>query len=273
MANGNRILAWLTALLICSPSHAALYDRGDGLIYDDVLNTTWSQDTNLFKTLATVSGNLQGFIQNVIDANHGIVVNLPNALDTPPNSGNHALSIDDFTGDMYHALAWQGEAFPIRQNWWAAKAFIGYLNEIAYKGHTNWQLPSAQELPFMIAVNLENCSGCIIHYEFKSSFTDRTSDIADNFTNLYLSSLFWTNTETTSPNNIPASVNQQAVMAGLGSGPGNEQTESWKSYKGGQIWAVLPSDVSAVPLPSSGWLFASALIGLTKLKRNKYRRG
>ncbi|MER2625287.1 MAG: DUF1566 domain-containing protein [Accumulibacter sp.] len=31
---------------ICNPSHAALYNRGGGLIYDDVQNITWLQDAN-----------------------------------------------------------------------------------------------------------------------------------------------------------------------------------------------------------------------------------
>ena len=31
-------------------SHAALYDRGNGLIYDDVLNVTWLQDANYAQT-------------------------------------------------------------------------------------------------------------------------------------------------------------------------------------------------------------------------------
>ena len=37
-------------VVISSSSHAALYDRGNGLIYDDVLNITWMQDANYAKT-------------------------------------------------------------------------------------------------------------------------------------------------------------------------------------------------------------------------------
>lgn len=41
-----------TALLIPSLSvNAALYDRGNGLIYDDVLDVTWTQNGNLPQTL------------------------------------------------------------------------------------------------------------------------------------------------------------------------------------------------------------------------------
>ena len=37
-------------LAMSSVSHAALVDRGGGLIYDDVLNVTWLQDANYAKT-------------------------------------------------------------------------------------------------------------------------------------------------------------------------------------------------------------------------------
>jgi hypothetical protein len=36
--------------VVSSSSHAALYDRGNGLIYDDVLNITWMQDANYAQT-------------------------------------------------------------------------------------------------------------------------------------------------------------------------------------------------------------------------------
>ncbi|MDB4529200.1 hypothetical protein N9193_04785 [Pseudomonadales bacterium] len=37
-------------VVISSSSHAALYDRGNGLIYDDVLDITWLQDANYAQT-------------------------------------------------------------------------------------------------------------------------------------------------------------------------------------------------------------------------------
>ena len=42
--------ALLAASLLSGAAHAALYDRGGGLIYDDVLNITWLQDANQAKT-------------------------------------------------------------------------------------------------------------------------------------------------------------------------------------------------------------------------------
>ncbi|HET8709955.1 MAG TPA: VPLPA-CTERM sorting domain-containing protein [Spongiibacteraceae bacterium] len=46
-------LALFTALatgLFAASAHAALYDRGNGMIYDNVLNITWLQDANFAKT-------------------------------------------------------------------------------------------------------------------------------------------------------------------------------------------------------------------------------
>lgn len=44
------VVASLVLMLYSSVSHAALHDRGGGLIYDDVLNVTWLQDANYAKT-------------------------------------------------------------------------------------------------------------------------------------------------------------------------------------------------------------------------------
>ncbi len=44
-------LALAAAGVLCSGvAHAALHDRGGGLLYDDVLNITWLQDANYAKT-------------------------------------------------------------------------------------------------------------------------------------------------------------------------------------------------------------------------------
>jgi hypothetical protein len=41
---------WLILLLAALPAQAALFDRGAGLIYDDVFDITWVQDANLART-------------------------------------------------------------------------------------------------------------------------------------------------------------------------------------------------------------------------------
>jgi hypothetical protein len=57
-----RTLLLATALAASlTGAHAALFNRGGGMIYDDVQNITWLQDWNYNKTLFTASGGTQGF--------------------------------------------------------------------------------------------------------------------------------------------------------------------------------------------------------------------
>lgn len=44
------LMASAAIILASSPVHATLFDRGGGLIYDDVLNITWLQDANYAMT-------------------------------------------------------------------------------------------------------------------------------------------------------------------------------------------------------------------------------
>ena len=46
----NKILTIISMSVLPFTANAALYDRGNGLIYDDVLDITWLQDANYAKT-------------------------------------------------------------------------------------------------------------------------------------------------------------------------------------------------------------------------------
>jgi len=48
----QKVLSILTvaSLTLSGISQASLYDRGEGLIYDDVLDVTWLKDANYAKT-------------------------------------------------------------------------------------------------------------------------------------------------------------------------------------------------------------------------------
>ena len=59
MTNLLRLVACLL-VVVSSSSHAALYDRGNGLIYDDVLNITWLQDANYAHTSGYAAANAVG---------------------------------------------------------------------------------------------------------------------------------------------------------------------------------------------------------------------
>ncbi|MEY3787220.1 MAG: hypothetical protein RLZ75_1427 [Pseudomonadota bacterium] len=101
-------------------SQATLYDRGYGMIYDDVLNLTWAKDANLFQTQASRNANL---VCDVINFNGGVINDTPNIYD----KGIYTLTNADFntnTGTM---------------SWWGAQAWVNYLT---LGGVTGWSLPS-----------------------------------------------------------------------------------------------------------------------------------
>jgi hypothetical protein len=63
----NTFLLRLAACLfvvVSSSSHAVLYDRDNGLIYDDVLNITWMQDANYAQTSGYAAANAVGAPSN-----------------------------------------------------------------------------------------------------------------------------------------------------------------------------------------------------------------
>lgn len=53
------VLAFTAALGFAGVADATLYNRGNGLIYDDVLNITWLQDANYAKTSGYAAANLE----------------------------------------------------------------------------------------------------------------------------------------------------------------------------------------------------------------------
>ena len=55
------VLGVLLAHGITSTAQATLIDRGDGLIYDDVLDITWLQDANYAQTSGYDADGLMGW--------------------------------------------------------------------------------------------------------------------------------------------------------------------------------------------------------------------
>lgn len=125
---------WLVAAALLSASIAAnatLIPFNSGALVDNTDNNTiWTADGNLFYTLAQASGNPTAFVQTVIAASGGVILDTPNILDTPANSGQFNLTASDFdttTGFV---------------DWYGAQAFVAYLNSIVYQGYSDWRQPS-----------------------------------------------------------------------------------------------------------------------------------
>lgn len=182
MKKCNRILAALTFLLACLPSHAALFDRGGGLIYDDSLNITWSQDA--------FWGQIGGY-----------------------GTGGYAT-----------------QTFNIN-----------------YLGYQDWRLPTLSEMQHLF------------YSDFNGTLGQTPRDFSP-FINVQLGP-YWGEPYGINPSEY--SWTFQFYNGGVNS--------TWNRFSAA-VWPVRNGDVSAVPLPATAWLFGSALIGLTGIKRNKYRK-
>lgn len=97
---------------------------GVGLVYSSVNDVTWMQDANLFKTLYDADNTTISKIASVT----------PVYNDTS-TWGSQVINSNKFNIEM-GAMAW-----------WAANAFVSYLNSIDYSGSNQWRLPSAGSNP------------------------------------------------------------------------------------------------------------------------------
>lgn len=107
------IAALLGSLLIGGTAQATLIDRGGGLIYDDVLNVTWLQDTNLtgkidWTTANAWAANLYYFdtVRNVIYTDWRLPTMLP-ANTTADcnysyNNTNCGYNVDPLSSELAH---------------------------------------------------------------------------------------------------------------------------------------------------------------------------
>jgi hypothetical protein len=125
---------WILGAALLSASitaNATLIPFNSGALVDNTDNNTiWTADGNLFYTMAQASGNPTAFVQTIMAASGGVILDTPNILDTPANSGQFDLTASDFdttTGFV---------------DWYGAQAFVAYLNSIAYQGYSDWRQPS-----------------------------------------------------------------------------------------------------------------------------------
>jgi hypothetical protein len=106
MHRGFGITAVIFSLSVASIAQAALIDRGNGLVYDDVLNVTWQKNANL------AASNSFGLAYNTELGNH------PNTL------YSEYIRTD---GSM---------------TWGAASRWVNAMNASNYLGYTDWRLPT-----------------------------------------------------------------------------------------------------------------------------------
>ena len=227
-------------------ANAALYDRGNGMIYDDVLNITWLQDANYAYTsgyaLANALGEEESSNTNIqADGRMGWVA--AKAWAAQLNYGG----FDDWrlpTANLLNA------SDPCES--YDGRCDMGFNNTISELGHMFYNNLANLGL-YDIAGN-DRASGYGIT---NSSFTDGIDGITVSFLNLQNDD-YWLGDDYA----LDAE-SAWAFSADIGFQDDDDYEESQFS------WAVRDGDVSAVPVPAAGWLFGSALVGLAGVKRRK----
>lgn len=224
----RKILAF-TSLIVSLTSHAALYDRGNGMIYDDVLDITWLQDSNYAQTSGYhIDGHMTWGEANTWAAQ---------------------LVYGGYDDWRLPSARLMNPAFPCFAD--DGSCDQGYNITTSELGH-------------MFYNNLGNQAYIVVTWppinDVNTSFTDAVDGDTVSFLNLEYDGYggFWYEEEFALSTNRAWDFHFLIGMQGstVKSGTTN-------------AWAVRDGDVAAVPVPAAAWLFGSALIGMISLKSRK----
>jgi hypothetical protein len=271
-------LAAAFALGFSINANATLTTVDNGLgVYDSNLNITWTQDGNLFQTLANnYASGASAFVTAVINASGGVINDSPNSTDNG-GAGVYNLSASDFnttTGTT---------------DWWGAMAYVHYLNSISYGGSTSWQLPAINpvngvSLQFPVSFdgstdrgfNTQTINGTasqlaeLYYTELGNIALYNTAGVIQSgyglnnsapFTNL-VKNFYWSGTEGV----VPPSTDPAYVWAFSTANGAQGAAPKTNQYL---VEAVAPGLVSSVPVPGAVWLFGSVLAGFGLFGRRK----
>jgi hypothetical protein len=229
----------LTALAISlsAPAQATLFDRGAGMIYDDVLNVTWLQD-----------------------ANHANTISYVTAGDRDVTTTGGKMTWDE-------AAEWTAQLNYGGYSDWRlpdVKPVNGtnFQINVSFDGSTDFGehiISPQSELSYMYFVNLNNDS---VHDTSGNLLGCGSSDSCLTNTGLFNNLIpdnYWFGVEVDPTPAFAWSFNTQHGIQTLFDGKPNEF----------YAWAVHDGDIAAVPIPAAFWFFNSAFIGLMGLNRNR----
>ena len=222
----------LVASLTTNSAQALLIDRGNGLLYDNVLNVTWLQDANYAKTSGYSATGLMDWASANTWADNLIFDGLTGwrlATNTPINgsSFNYNASFDGTTDESYNISSPK--------------------NELAYMYKVNLGL-KAQYSSIGVA---QSDSGIFGNGAIGGQ---NNVDLVKNLQSYY----YWSGAEY--PRTY-GNANAWVLDSSYGS-----STYS-VTYNQFYAWAVRPGDVIAVPEPAAFWLFSIGLMSLLSLRR------
>lgn len=237
----------LSAGFLTASANAGLIDRGNGMIYDDVLNVTWLKDANYAQTIGHDSDGSMTWNAAKAWADNLVYGGFDDwRLTKTYDVGNDGCNFS-FTGGTdcgYNVLTsftdGNGDTF------FSELAYMFYqnLNNVAYydtsgnAGQAGWD-----------TVN--------------TSFTDASTGDTVSFDNLFRS-VYWSGTEYASNTN---------GAWGFGTIYGNQGYGNKSNH--GYAWAVRDGDVAVaavnaeVPEPASIAIFALGVLGLTLRQRQR----
>lgn len=222
-----RLTSLLCIGLFALSAQAALHDRGNGLIYDDVKNLTWLKDANHAKTSGYDADGKMTWHEakdwaDQLVVGGGTEWRLPKANPR----GSAALCGDNDGG-----------------------CDLGYNN-------------INSEMGYMFYTNLENQGRYDSDNNYQSNFSSNDNSFVDgtNGETIEIENLqmdfYWLDEELWC-------FNYSAWLFNAEDGLQYHHIKDYNFYS----WAVHDGDVSAVPVPAAAWLFASALIALAGVKR------
>ena len=114
----KKILVFLSGMLlffgVLGVANATLWDRGGGLLYDDVLDITWLQNANY-----AASEVNETRAQEIIDAVGSI--------------DDHILTLADF-----HDYDYAGGSYNGKMSWYGS---LAWADQFVYGGYDDWRLP------------------------------------------------------------------------------------------------------------------------------------
>jgi len=220
----------LTLLGLYSTAQASLVDRGNSLLYDNVLNVTWLQDANYAKTSGyDADGMMDWDSANAWAANlvYGGYSDWRLATNTPIN-GSSFNTFDTYNGTTDFSFN-----------------ITSPNSELAYMYHVNLGLKDRYNTTGATQANFGVFGNGTLFGQAKVGLVNNLQSYS-----------YWSGAE------VPPGSSYSWAFSTFNGG----QFEFFKDVQF-YAWAVRSGDVAAVPVPGALWLFGSGLIGLLSLKR------
>jgi hypothetical protein len=254
--------------LLSTLSHAALIDRGGGLIYDDVLDITWLQDTNYALTQGVDDGRM-----NWTDANAW-------AAGLSYYDVVRDVSYEDWRLPMSSPIDSLAFNIAISNDGTTDQGYARTTTDGSDGGWRDASGTPVSELGYMFYVNLASLGKCDPDGNVDPCNLQSGSGLND--TGLFTNFSF---------NTIESILGRYATgtdllnEAEVGILDGRDYVWSFNIKTGNQVlqikdtgfgnlaaWAVRDGDVAAlasVPVPAAVWLFGSGMLGLVGMAGRK----